>query len=288
VTYEERIRHHLVVTSGLLSIWDLRGWSQHRSPDLVVTGLFGESLRTIYPGKAQIATMDKLVAQVSGKGFNFDPAKIFKPEAREHYHAQIVAHLIAMQPEGGTPQDALDGFYLSGRLRRWFGPQPDCETQNRVYPLYSLHAIRAAYALGAPARQAEILGFELTRASSDELATMPFSAAPWPEAAIAHLPDADRYRTIAATPKINDRKPPTRTVNRENQDRHIDERIPILRAQLDLGTTHPLYDLIDTKALHTALDNFHQLGYRQRRGIQSAVSAAMWMNANEAQYQRPT
>ena len=31
VTYEQRIRDHLWVTSGLLSIWDLRGWSRTRS-----------------------------------------------------------------------------------------------------------------------------------------------------------------------------------------------------------------------------------------------------------------
>jgi hypothetical protein len=287
VTYEQRIRDHLWVTSGLLSIWDLRGWSRTRSPDLVITGLFGESLRTIYPGRAGIESIEQLVAQVSGRGFNFDPAKIFKPDARKHLDAAIEERLIEMQPEGGTPQDALDGFYLSGRLRRWFGPQPDSERLNRTYPLYSIRAIRAAYALGAPARRAEILGFEVMRASCDELATMPFSAAPWPEAAIAHLPDADRYRTVPATPKVDGRKPPTRTVNRDNQDRAVDERIPVLRAQLEeLDPRDALFDVIDRPALIRGLDDFNQLGYRARRSVQSAVAAAMWMNHAEAPYKR--
>lgn len=284
LTYEERIRHHLWLTSGLLSIWDLRSWPPNRSPAMVLTGLFGESMRTIYHGQ-EVPTMRKLLARVRSKGFNFDPAGILTPEGRAHYDAQMEARLLELEPDGGDPQDALDGFYLSGRLRRWFGPQHDCEPPNRVFPLYSMRAIRAAYALGGAARRSEILGFELMRASCDELATMPFSAYSWPEAAIDRLPDAERYRNPPATPKVGGLKAPTRTVNRDDQDRNADERVPILRAQLDIGREHPLFDLIDRDALLRALDGFSGLEYRARAGVQSAVSAAMWMNGAEARYE---
>jgi hypothetical protein len=163
----------------------------------------------------------------------------------------------------------------------------DCETLNRTYPLYSLRAIRTAFALGAPARASEVLEFELMRLSCDELATMPFASGGWPEAAIAHLPDADRYRAAPATPKVDGRKPPTQTANREAQDRTSDERLPVLRAQLEeVDAGNAIFDVIDRPALFRGLDGFGDLGYRARASVHSAVSAAMWMNGAEAAYKR--
>ena len=291
ISYEDRLRHHVFMTSGLLSTWDLRLFARRRAPDMVLTGLFGEAYRTIYPGKLGIRAMDEVFTQVRGKGFGFDAAGIFKPEVRAHFDAQVIAALEAALPEGGTPQDALDGFYLGGRLRRWFGPQPDTETTNRVYPLYSLRATRAAFALGTQRRWSDVLMFELMRGTNDELTAMPFATSTWPEAAIAHLPDADRYRaapkTAAPTNKIKRLlRPPTSTksVNQEAQNRALDDKIPVLRAQLDLDANHPLFDLYDRTALNAAVERFEQLDYKQRRGVHGAVNTAMWLNEAEARY----
>ena len=152
-SYEEQLRHHVWVASGQLNTWDLRPSARRRTPGMVLTGLFGEAYRTMYPGKSDITTMEQLFAQVRGTAMNFDAAAIFKPEARAHYDAQVVATMTALQTEAASPQVALDGFYLSARLRRWFGPQPDTETTNRVHPLYSLRATR-----GVRPRHAQALG----------------------------------------------------------------------------------------------------------------------------------
>jgi hypothetical protein len=232
--------------------------------------------------------MEEVFAQVRGTGFAFDPGGIFRPEVRASYDAQVVAAMEAALPAGGTPQDALDGFYLAGRLRRWFGPQPDTEVTNRVFPLYSLRATRAAFALGTKARWSDVLMFELMRATNDELAALPFASSKWPEAAIAHLPDADRYRAAATTAPTNKRprvlRPPTssKSVNQEAQNRALDDKIPVLRAQVDLEANHPLFDLYDRTALVAAVDRFEQLDYKQRRGVHGAVNTAMWLNEVEA------
>jgi hypothetical protein len=276
------------MTSGLLSTWDLRLIARRRAPDMVLTGLFGEAYRTIYPGKLGIRTMEEVFAQVRGTGFPFDPGGIFRPEVRANYDAQVVAAMEAALPPGGTPQDALDGFYLAGRLRRWFGPQPDTEATNRVFPLYSLRATRAAFALGPQARWSDVLMFELMRATNDELAAMPFATSTWPEAAISRLPDAERYRaapTTAPAKKLKRalRRPTSsKTVNQEAQNRALDDKIPVLRAQIDLEASHPLFDLYDRAALLAAVDRFEQLGYNQRRGVHGAVTTAMWLNEAEA------
>jgi hypothetical protein len=257
---------------------------------MVLTGLFGEAYRTIYPGKLGIRAMEEVFAQVRGTGFGFDPAGIFRPEVRTSYDAQLVAAMEAALPEGGTPQDALDGFYLAGRLRRWFGPQPDTEATNRVFPLYSLRATRAAFALGPHARWSDVLMFELMRATNDELTAMPFANSRWPEAAISHLPDADRYRAAEAAAPANKlkrlRRRPTssKSVNQEAQNRALDDKIPVLRAQLDLDASHPLFDLYDRNALVAAVDRFELLDYKQRRGVHGAVNTAMWLNEAEARH----
>ena len=115
---------------------------------------------------------------------------------------------------------------------------------------------------------------------------MPLATSMWPEAAISHLPDADRYRAAPPTAKRRLLRPRTSTksVNQETQNRALDDKIPVLRAQLDLPANHPLFDLYDRIALFAAVDRFEQLDYKQRRGIHGAVSTAMWLNEVEAPY----
>ena len=307
-TYADRLRHHVWLTSGMLSTWDLRNLPQRPSSGMVLTGLFGETFRTIYHPKPRrrswraplrkappllAATMDDLREQVYGTGHGFDAARIFKPEAREHFDAQVAKDLIASLPENGDPKDALDGFYLAGRLRRWFGPQPDTDTHHRVYPLYSLGATRATFALGPDARWSEVLPFELMRATCEELASMPFAQSAWPEELSAFVPDAQRFRAAPVTPATP--LPPRQslrarpehkmqTVNQEHQSRAGDDKVRVLREQLDLGADHALFDLIDRPALLEALDRFGELGVNARRGVHGAVTAAMWLGGAEARY----
>jgi hypothetical protein len=125
--------------------------------------------------------------------------------------------------------------------------------------------------------------FEIMRAACDELATMPFATTRWPEAAIAHLPDADRYRTSPPTDSRPVRPTTNATsVNQESNDKSLDEKIPVLRAQLDLGADHPLFDIFDRAALLSAVDDFHELSHTKRRAVHGAINAAMWMSESEA------
>jgi hypothetical protein len=115
---------------------------------------------------------------------------------------------------------------------------------------------------------------------------MPFATSRWPEAAISHLPDADRYRQEPPprSKRVLQPKPAAKSVNQEAQNRTIDEQLPILRAHLDLGANHPLFDLYDRAALFRALDDFAKLSLTHRRGVHGAVNAAMWLNGAEAPY----
>jgi hypothetical protein len=128
--------------------------------------------------------------------------------------------------------------------------------------------------------------FELMRATNDELAAMPFATSRWPEAAISHLPDADRDRSAPAT-KGRLLKPgaSSKSLNQEMQNASLDERIPVLRAQLDLGANHPLFDIFDRKALLRAVDDFAHLEDKQKRGVHGAINTAMWLKRRRGSIQ---
>ena len=211
--------------------------------------------------------------------------------------------LDAAHAEGGSPRDAIDGFYFAGRLRRWFAPQADTGMSDRVYPLYSLFGTRAAFALGGEARRDEVLHLELMRAACPELAEMPFAGPPWPEPAVRRLPGADRYPPPSAPPpepvpapaalfrRRRHRREPVRTsrsevrtatppltVNQEVQRSIMSTQVEVLRAHVDIGADHPLFDFIDSAALHHALDHFGELNVNAKRSVHGAATAAMWLS----------
>jgi hypothetical protein len=281
IGFLQRLQDHVRHTDGMMSTWDLRGAHQTPSPTLSLTGQCGEGLYSNYPGTGRLRTMAELDAVVHRSGFGSHGAGMLRPDAQAHYDEQIRAQLRSAMPQEGTPQDAVDGFYLATRLRRWFGTGQEADPRNRVSPLYSLPALRAAFALGSRRRRSEELVLELMRATCEELATLPFAATSWPAEALADLPDPARFRVPPVQPPGRRSSTMARTVGQENQARALDERIPVLRSQLDIGADHPLFDLIDRDAVLRAVDDFADLEPGARRGVHGAVTAAMWLTGAE-------
>lgn len=279
VSYDRRLRHHISVTDGMVSSWDLRPPAGPHSPNLSLSGLCGEALRTNYPRTAGISDMDQLTGAVPYGALSLVGLDLLTPEARDHYTRQLAETLTSLSPEG-DPQDAVDGFYLSGRLRRWFGTLQGIDRQNRVCPLYSLPALQTAFAIGSEQRRAESLVFEVMRASCEELAQLPFVPRGWPEAALASTAEPDRFRQEPPPPA-----PPStpQTVNQEHQSRALSEQVAAMRTMLDGAAGSPVLEVIDQRAVLTALDRFPDLRPQDRRAVHGAVSAVMWVaGADEA------
>ncbi len=192
------LARHLAGTSGASSSWDVRLIPRTVSPRLAVTGLLGEAFRTIHGRLASLESMADVERYVRLGGFTTDPAGLLREDARRHLQDRVLATIESLRVDGGTVHDAIDGYYLSQRLRRWFGTLNEHDNRNRMFPLYSLLGIRTAFAIGHRRRHAQVLPLELMRHACPELARLPFAGSGWPADAIAHLPDADQYPTAPA------------------------------------------------------------------------------------------
>ena len=291
-SFEDELRRHVWRTSGALSIWDLADRRRDASPNLALTGQFGELLRTNYPRTGGLSSMPDLDRYVRTGGFGFDAAGLLRRSARRHFDDQVVAQLHELRPPEGTALDAIDGFNQQARLRRWFGTTHELDNRNRLFPLYSLPATQVAFAIGSRRRRLEAVPFELIRATCPDLATLPFAPSAWPASLVADLPDAERYptspdcppwRSPRSGPLARLRRParrarPAPTLTGEQRImENIEAKIPILRAHLDLGPDHELFRYLDHDATMRAVTDLAQLDFLARRSVHDAVTAAMWL-----------
>lgn len=279
-----------------MSVWDVSSNSRRPSPSLALTGQFGELLRTNYPRTGGLGSMADLDRFTRTGGFRFDAAGLLRRSAREHFSSVVSSAHAQMRPPGGTVQDSVDGYYQSTRVRTWFGAVHELDNRNRLFPLYNLPAVRAAFAIGSRARRLEALPFELIRGTCPELLTFPFASSGWPRSLVAGEPDADRYPTApdpqpwtapswrhqrAVRRSLTAWRSAPRSRSEERSLEDVDQKIPVLREFLDLGPSHELYRYLDHDATMWAVANLGELHSSARRSLHDAVTAAMWLSGAE-------
>lgn len=302
--FVDEIRRHVWRTSGAVSIWDTANHGRTPSPNLALTGQFGELLRTNYPRTTGVASLADLDAFVQAGGFGFDAARLLRPRVRRRLDGQVIDLLHDLRPAGGTAQDAVDGFNQVARLRRWFGTSNELDNRNRLFPLYSMTATQVAFAIGSRRRHLEALPLAVLQATCPELATIAFAPSSWPASLVAGRPDRDRYPTSPDAPPWV--PPPTpRRLGRRLTRRHprpragagrpatpklaavqrtmrdIEAKIPVLLAHVDLGPRHELYRYLDHDATIDAVRRLPELDFLARRSVHDAVTAAMWLSGAE-------
>jgi hypothetical protein len=188
-----RLDRHLTATSGASSSWDLRLIPRRVAPRTWISGLMGEAFRSIHASTGSLETWSDVERYVRHGGFNTDPAGLLRPEARRHHQDRMLASVRAHEVDGGSVQDAIDGFYLTQRLRRWFGALNEHEQRNRTFPLYSMLGIRTAFAIGHERRHGQVLVFALMEHAWPELTRLPFAGSGWPALALAGVDDPSAY-----------------------------------------------------------------------------------------------
>jgi hypothetical protein len=263
-----QLRAHVATTWGMIGAWDLRGSPGAFRSEVKLSGVGGEILRSNYPGYGVVTSVSQLHSAFDA-GMHFDALGVLRPEFRERYHSDIHDSL-GDQDAGEDPLDVIDRYYLTQRLRRWFGTGQESDRSNRLMPLYSLNGLRAAFALGGRRRHAETVPFEVMRRSHPVLAKQRFSGSPWKEEVYAHLPDADQYRAAEALTQ-----PPS--TQRPWQVRRLlvnnDAISDILLG--DIGSS--LDELVDREALAASLDRIEQLSLHEYIQLYGVVTAALWM-----------
>jgi hypothetical protein len=271
IGFHRRFHTHVFQTSGMTSAWDLQGTlGIVTTPS--VAGFVGEILRTNF--KSYPTSLAAL-----GRAFHsrapIDRLSIVQPDVRSKLVDILDAELLGRVDTGGSTQDRLDAFYVRHRLRRWFGTAQELGHLGRIFPLYQLRGLQAAFALGPTNRANELVPFAIMRAACPELAKMPLADAGWNEAVLSYLPDADDYRTPPVT------LPPDAPL--QPQPQRLEHNRELLEGYLLDEPSSPIYDIVDRDAIMSALrePSPDQIASRQLFG---ALTAAVWLGHHESRY----
>jgi hypothetical protein len=271
--FERRLRAHSFHTSGMINAWDFKGSiTSGRAPRL--SGLFGETLSTNFREYPDLHTNDDLRSTFHRMA-GLDVGSILLPEVRRVLTGVLEAELIERIDAGGsTPHDHLDSFYISNRLRRWLGTMEEIGESGRVFPLYSLTGVRAAFAMGSDARRAEELHFSVMRKACPELARLPLANRAWSEAVLLKASNGDECRTAPIT-----YSGPAAV---QWQAQRLEDNGGMVRGYLLDEPSSPLFDIIDRKALATLLESGPPWKPQQARQIFGALTSAVWLGCHDS------
>jgi hypothetical protein len=294
--WNESVGHQIRQTGGMLNAWDLEGGGIPPPEDLQILGLCGELLRTFRPLAREPETIDDLVALFPATAYN--RSGIVKPEAADLLHRAMLERLLDDAEGHSQPLDLFDAYYFTNRLRYTrMGVQEELARPMRVLPLYSIGSLRCAFALGGPARQSELLHYEVMRRCAEVLPRIPFADSAWrpelgvdelepaPPPPLPTLPEGTMIEGHPATPELiaalvahfsapsdASAQPVAHLVH----DEAFDERRPIFAGAFS-DASNPVWDQLDQSAALAALDRFPDLGLVERRELYGALAAALWL-----------
>ncbi|MEY2459905.1 MAG: hypothetical protein QOG30_1735, partial [Acidimicrobiaceae bacterium] len=231
---------------------------------VVLSGLWGETLRTNYPGTTYYRSKEQVAHFPSDHGFG--SAGILKQDALAHYGREVHRVLFDSCLATDSPQDVVDAYYVRSRYRRWFGTALEIDSDNRAFPLLSITAVRLAFAIGTENRHAEWIHHQLMSRACEPLLHIPFAHGSWHRDAGQALVSPRAYNDRIPTdppaitkPAARHRAPTVRTVNRDLRSKDEELDLDIMRRFLRDDPSNPLFDIVDPIATQAALDRFATL-----------------------------
>jgi hypothetical protein len=291
-----------------ITAWATSGMTNAGEPHLgrlpldgtvLLSGFFGESLRTNYPATIRFRSKE----QASRFPDNLMPGSvgILNDETVARYRAEMHGLLFEDATDTDSPQDVIDTFYLRQRVRHWQGTSLEIDSENRLFPLYSITAMRLGFAIGAENRHAQWIHHQLMRAACEPLVHVPFANGEWPPGAAADLvpsqtyedpvpprppqprPRDDLHRRLANLRRAVGPPPvPTvRTVAREHRAKERGTDVDIMRRLFRHDPANPAFEIIDARAALRALDRFDRLSEGQRMQVYGALTAVIWLGGHE-------
>ena len=247
-SWEQKARRFVERSGGIVSVWDER--NDDGVPWLAsVNGCPGEILRSCMVGRPPPEDLHQLVARYAGR---FSQLHLLRPEAEHELETAAMAQ-VTHDPLGSTaPVDLMDGFELRTRLGRRVAFGDALNAQQSIRPTASPVAVRAAFALGGAARQAELAHWAIIAQASPDLASHRIAGPGWrldqiepilgPELRRAvtepHRPPRHRSSPAppaAPAPPAPKAEPFVATLNRTADDGRVDAMARIARDGVETG-----------------------------------------------------
>ena len=179
-----RFRRFVSSTACMVSGWDLN--APTGSPDLALTGLFGETLRRYV--RLQKAQLTDRTLQRAFPRRAYGRLGLLRDGLGDDLHRQMLDILATEPHPAADPRDRVHALFAGGRMRfTRFGPREELAGDQRAQPLYSRTTLRSAMAMDPADRTAELLFAEVMRQAAAVLVEHPFTDGGWDERAQAYL-----------------------------------------------------------------------------------------------------
>ncbi len=260
------------LTEGMTSAWSTMDRPVF-SPGLTITGTAGEGLLWTRTARAGIdaSSVADVVAGVR-KRRPIDRLGVLRPEVRGYYDAWIDS-FFDEQAAQGIPLVSLPALHRYEEfLHSRFGPDAAWSPRMRVLAYSTPTCMQINHRLSTDQRPVSRFHVDLQRRAAPELSKMPLAAWTWPEAAIAHLPDADDYRRIepAVSQNLDGRT--------WRQKRYADYR-PFIETIL-LDRDNPIQTLVDYDRLLDRIGTGDAHPGRVRH-LWGMLTAGVWMGQHD-------
>ncbi len=306
---EEHYRHHVWVSSGGVSLWDLYAPLWPPPSGVALSGIGVEILSTNYPSTNRVDRPELLSRFVHSGGFVYDSARLLKNDVARHLRGVLARHLREARPDAGDSLDAVDGYYVREKFRRWSGAITEVGVRERMFALYDLPVLRDAFAIGSQTRRSDVFHYRLMEACAPGLARMPFSGGGWSPELARSLPDGSglptrsggrtwlpaaaeielyrarrvlhRSRNRAVVNLARRRRPGTGGTAESNRMQDLEQKRAVLRSLLDLPNGHPTWGLYERKRTLDALDRIESLPTQGRAELHHAATVATWLDGGE-------
>jgi hypothetical protein len=287
--FEDRVRIHAALTSGMLDAWDLQN-APFGPMEVRIGGLFGETLRTQYPGLPIMRSPEEMGRRFREE-MDFDALGLLRPELRHHYDRETTRSLLSDPSGGASPNDLLDAFPIRNPLRRKYGTTQEILDAYRVTPLYSLVGLHTAFALGAASRRNELIHFTIMKDCCEKLTKIPFAKGGWREGVTRTLADTADYRAAFSETRRKARKQRFQTVRQAFNAQNLLENQQVFDKHLMADGDHPVFEVVDRRATAAALTKLKQGGELSRGAriqLFGALTAAIWLGHHEARPRGPS
>jgi hypothetical protein len=264
---------------------------QRGARQTLLNGLGGELLRTNWPATGRLRSK-AAAARFPHEGLKCGTLGLLRPEALAHYRAETHRVLFADIDDTDSPQDVVDAFYMRHWLRRWLAYDHELNVDGRRFPLYSITAVRLAFAVGSVNRRADWIHRRLIRDSCEQLLDFPLTSGTWSstdDAVLITPPPQSEPAPPAPPPSptgpdgAGHRSPPApaRTFGRDLRATAEAEDVTIFRDVLGDAGSHPIFEILDPVATRRALDGFSSLPDPHKHQVYGALTAAIWLGEGE-------
>ena len=278
--------NHVRTSCGALNLSEAVRPPDQLGRAFVVSGLFGETLRTNVPSTSPYHTRALVLGDFYGRP-NLD---LLTERASFDVFVETMRLLLGPLAEGAAAEDLPDAFYLVHRVRRWISVRP--ETFGATFLALASHrAVQLAFALGWQGRVRNVIHDSIIARAGHGLGELPYAGSKNYREPICA--SSFRYPEQGPPPLGRDELLPAFRVWRQRRRWDFsatphsatslvtENRMRAYREIVHAVPENPAFEVIHRKRLLQAIRCLPALSAHHAKSVHGAMATVIWLGEME-------